>query len=103
MRWNEIQGAQGAGKAKATSLASGRNGDASEARYFLADVTRLIQQRKVDGKEWGAYMAKAKERDDLLTRQIAQMADELKRTRMEQAQPAETPAEASMADERLHT
>ena len=48
-------------------------------------------------------MAKAKERDDLLTRQIAQMADELKRTRMEQAQPAERPAEASMADERLHT
>ena len=48
-------------------------------------------------------MAKAKERDDLLTRQIAQMADELKRTGMEQAQPAETPVEANMADERLHT
>ena len=48
-------------------------------------------------------MARAKERDDLLTRQIAQMADELKRTRMEQAQPAETPAEASMPDESLHT
>ena len=31
------------------------------------------------------------------------MGDELKQTCMEQAQPAETPAEASMADERLHT
>ena len=48
-------------------------------------------------------MAKAKESDELFTRQIAQMADELKRTRMEQAQPAETPAEASMVDERLQT
>ena len=38
MRWNEIQGAQGAGNANATSLASGRNGDASDARYFFADV-----------------------------------------------------------------
>ena len=49
-------------------------------------------------------MAKAKERDELLTRQIARMADELKRTGMEQVQPAERPAEASMpvADERLH-
>ena len=47
-------------------------------------------------------MAKAKEKDELLTRQIAPIADELKQTRMEQAQPAETPAEASMADERLH-
>ena len=31
------------------------------------------------------------------------MADELKRTRMEQAQPAQTPVEASLADGRLHT
>ena len=42
MRWNEIQGPQGAGNAKATSLASGRNGDASDARYFFADVVSLI-------------------------------------------------------------
>ena len=46
-------------------------------------------------------MAKAKERDELLTRQLAQMEDKLKRTGMEQAQPVETPAEASMADGRL--
>ena len=48
-------------------------------------------------------MAKAKERDELLTRQIAQRADELERTCMEQAQTAETPAEASMAGDRQHT
>ena len=75
----------------------------AEHKETIKEVTRLIQQREVDGKEWGAYMAKAKEKDELLTRQIAQMADKLKRTRMEQAQPAETSAEASMAEERLHT
>ena len=47
-------------------------------------------------------MAKAGERDELLIGQTAPMAEELKRTRMEQAQPAEKPAKASMADERLH-
>ena len=41
-------------------------------------VSRLIQQAEADGTKWGAYMAKAKERDDLLTQQIALMADELK-------------------------
>ena len=75
----------------------------AELKETRKEVTRIIQKREEDGKEWGAYMAKAKERDEHLTRQIAQMADELKRTRMEQAQPAETPVEASMADERLHT
>ena len=74
-----------------------------EHKVTRREVTRLIQQREVDGKEWGAYMAKAKERNYLLTRQIAQMADELKRTRREQAQPAETRTEASKGDERLHT
>ena len=48
-------------------------------------------------------MAKAKEKGKLLSRQIAQMADELKRTCMEQAQPAEIPADARLADERLRT
>ena len=50
----------------------------AEHKETRKEVGRLSQQREVDGKEWGAYMAKAKERDDLLTRQIAQMADELK-------------------------
>ena len=75
----------------------------AEHKETRKEVASLIQRRQVDGKEWGAYMAKAKEKDELLTRQIAKMGDELKRTRKEQAQPAETPAEASMADERLHT
>jgi len=39
VRCNEIQGAQGVENAVATSLASGRNADGSDARYFFADVT----------------------------------------------------------------
>ena len=74
----------------------------AEHKETREEVTRLIQQREVDGKECGAYMANAKERDELLTRQIAKMAEKLKRTPMEQVQPAETHGEASMADERLH-
>jgi len=38
VRCNEIQGAQGVENAEATSLASGRNADGSDARYFFADV-----------------------------------------------------------------
>ena len=71
----------------------------AEHKETRKEVTQLIQQREVDSKEWEACMAKAKERDELLTRQIAKMADKLKQTRMEQVQPAETPAEANMADE----
>jgi len=37
VRCNEIQGAQGVENAEATSLASGRNADGSDARYFFAD------------------------------------------------------------------
>ena len=40
VRWNEIEGTQDAGNAKATSLASERNGDTSDARDFFADVPR---------------------------------------------------------------
>ena len=43
----------------------------AEDKETRKEVTRLIQQREVNGKEWGAYMAKAKERDDLLSSQIA--------------------------------
>ena len=39
VRCNEIQGAQGVENAEAMSLASGRNADGSDARYFFADVT----------------------------------------------------------------
>jgi len=38
VRCNEIQGAQGVENAEATSLASGRNADGSDARYFFADA-----------------------------------------------------------------
>ena len=37
VRCDEIQGAQGAENVEGTSLASGRNADVSDARYFLAD------------------------------------------------------------------
>ena len=39
MRWKEIQGAQGVENAEATSLASGRNADGSDARYFFVDAS----------------------------------------------------------------
>jgi len=42
VRCNEIQGAQGVENAEATSLASGRNADRSDARYFFADVEALL-------------------------------------------------------------
>ena len=38
VRCDEIQGALGAGNIEVTSLASGRNADISDARYFFADV-----------------------------------------------------------------
>ena len=37
MRCNEIQGAPGVENAEATSLASGRNADGSDASSFFAD------------------------------------------------------------------
>ena len=37
VRCDEIQGAQGAENVEATSLASGRNADISDARYIFAD------------------------------------------------------------------
>ena len=40
MRCNEIQGAPGVENAEATSLASGRNADGSDARYFFPDAAR---------------------------------------------------------------
>jgi len=41
--WNEIQGAQGVENAEATSLASGRNANGSDARYFFADEGQALQ------------------------------------------------------------
>jgi len=41
VRCNEIQGAHGVENAEATSVASGRNADGSDARYFSADDISL--------------------------------------------------------------
>ena len=41
------------------------------------EVVHIYRQRKVDGEEWGKYMAQAKERDQLLTKKIAEMEEEL--------------------------
>ena len=41
------------------------------------EVVRISRQRKVDGEEWGKYMAQAKERDQLLTKKLAEMEEEL--------------------------
>jgi len=44
VRCNEIQGAQGVENAEATSLASGRNIEGSDARYFFADALSIFAQ-----------------------------------------------------------
>ena len=41
------------------------------------EVVRIYRQPKVDVEEWGKYMAQAKERDQLLTKKIAEMEEEL--------------------------
>ena len=66
------------------------------------EVVRIYRQRKVDGEEWGKYMAKAKERDQLLTKKIAEMEEELRKARII---PTETPGTnigESLMEERLH-
>ena len=47
MRCNEIQGAQGVENAEATSLASGRTADGSDARYFFADVPHCRRRHQI--------------------------------------------------------
>ena len=49
MLCNEIQGAQGVENAEATSLASGRNADGSDARYFFADAHGASRQLSTYG------------------------------------------------------
>ena len=43
------------------------------------EVVRIYRQRKVDGREWGKDMAQAKERDELLTKKIAEMEEKLRK------------------------
>ena len=44
VHYDEIQGAQGAGNVEATSLASGRNPDLSDARYIFADEHAAVDE-----------------------------------------------------------
>ena len=53
-----------------------------EHQYTREEVVRIYRQRKVDGAEWGKYMAQAKERDQLLTKTIAEMGEELRKARI---------------------
>ena len=46
------------------------------------EVVRIYRQRKVDGEEWGKYMAQANESDQLLTKTIAEMEEESRNTRI---------------------
>ena len=64
MRCNEIQGAKGVENAEVTSLASGRNADGSDTRYFFADVLREVWKLNglpseieldLDGKFWANF------------------------------------------------
>ena len=48
MRCNEIPGVQGVEHAEATLLASGRNADRSDARYFSADGPARVCPRVMD-------------------------------------------------------
>ena len=67
------------------------------------EVVRIHRQRKVDGEEWGKYMAQAKERDQLLTKKIAEMEEELRKARIIPTETAGTNIGESLMEERLHT
>ena len=67
------------------------------------EVFRIHRQRKVDGEEWGKYMAQAKERDQLLRKKIAEMEEELRKARMIPIETAGTKIGESLMEERLHT
>ena len=67
------------------------------------EVVRINRQRKVDGEEWGKYMAQAKERDQLLTKNIAEMEAELGKARIIPTEKAGTNIGESHMEERLQT
>ena len=67
------------------------------------EVVRIYGQRKVDGEEWGKYLAQAKERDQLLTKMIAEMEEELRQAPIIPTQTAGTNIGESLMEERLHT
>ena len=54
------------------------------------EVVPIYRQRNVDGEEWGKYMAQAKDRDQLLTKKIAEMEEELRKARIVPSETAGT-------------
>ena len=46
------------------------------------EVVCICRQRKIAGKEWGKYMAKAEERNKRVKKQIAEMAAELRKAQI---------------------
>ena len=67
------------------------------------EVVRIYRQGKVDGEESGNYIAQAKERDQLLTKKIAEMEEELRKARIIPLETASTNIWESVMEERLHT
>ena len=74
-----------------------------EHQVTREEVVRIFRQRKVDGEEWGKYTAQAKERDQLLTKKIAEMEEELRKARIIPTERAGTTIGESLMEERLHT
>ena len=74
-----------------------------EHQQTREDVVGIYRQRKVDGEEWGKYMAQAKERDQVLTKKIAEMEEELRKARIIATETAGTNIGESVMEERLHT
>ena len=66
------------------------------------EVVRIYRPRKVDGEEWGKYMAQGKARHELLTKKIAEMEEELRKARIIPTETAGTNIGESLMEERLH-
>ena len=66
------------------------------------EVVRIYRQRKVDGEEWGKYMAQAKEREEWVTKKIPEKEKELRKARIVFTETAGTNIVESGMEERLH-
>lgn len=75
----------------------------NEHQETRAEVLHIRKQRQVNGQEWGKYMAQAKERDSLLTKQLAKMAAELRKAQITRTETVGTTVGESLIEERLHT
>ena len=67
------------------------------------EVVRIYRKRKVDGQEWGKYMTLAKDSDQLLTKKIAEMEEELRKARIIPTETAGTTIGESLMEERRNT